>query len=322
MGMRMTPTAKRMELHPALPPLDTGMLPVGDGHSLYWETVGSPQGVPVVMLHGGPGAGCSERDRRLFDPERTYAVLFDQRGAGRSTPSGSIDHNNTRQLVADIERLRNHLGIEQWWVIGGSWGTTLALAYGQAYPQRCLGFVLRGTWLYSQHEVETMFGPASRHAPIWYAELFRLTGASSMKQLLTRAQELVQSETPRVHGPIARALLSYEWVLCGFPPLSLDEALLPENLAMARIGLHYQVHQGFLREAQLLDGMAAIQHLPGWIIHGDQDRVCPLSTAQTLHAHWQGSQLRVVPCEGHADSTPGMQAAMVETLARIVGGTS
>lgn len=318
----MAPTAKRMELHPALPPFDTGMLPVDDGHSLYRETVGSPQGVPVVMLHGGPGAGCSERDRRLFDPERTYAVLFDQRGAGRSTPSGSIDHNNTRQLVADIERLRNHLGIEQWWVFGGSWGTTLALAYGQAHPQRCLGFVLRGTWLYTHHEVQAMFGPASIHAPYWYAELLRLTGSTSVTQLLTRAQALVQSDDPAEHGPIARALLSYEWVLCDFPPLSLDEALQPENLAMARIGLHYQVHQGFLQEGQLLDGMSAIQHLPGFIIHGEQDWVCPLSTAQTLHARWPGSQLRVVPGEGHADSTPGMQAAVMETLARIVGGVA
>ena len=320
--MRTTPTAKRMELHPALPPFDTGMLPVGNGHSLYWETVGSPQGVPVVMLHGGPGAGCSERDRRLFDPERTYAVLFDQRGAGRSTPSGSIDHNNTCQLVADIERLRNQLGIEQWWVFGGSWGTTLALAYGQAHPQRCLGFVLRGTWLYTHHEVQAMFGPASAHAPDWHAELFRLTEASTVTKMLGRAHALVQTDDPTVHGPIARALLSYEWELCDFPPLSLDEALQPENLAMARIGLHYQIHLGFLREAQLLNGMTAIQHLPGWIIHGEQDRVCPLSTAQTLHALWPGSRLRVVPGEGHADSTPGMQAAVMETLARIVGGAA
>lgn len=316
--MTVPPLPLHTELHPAPRLLSFGHLPVGDGHALYWETVGSPQGVPVVMLHGGPGAGCSERDRRLFDPARTHAVLFDQRGAGRSTPSGAIAGNSTPQLVADIERLRRHLGIERWWVVGGSWGTTLALAYGQAHPQRCLGFVLRGTWLYTADEVQAMFGPASAHAPDWHAELFRLTEASTVTKMLARAHALVQSDDPAVHGPIARALLSYEWVLCDFPPLSLDEALQPENLAMARIGLHYQVHQGFLQEGQLMDGMAAIQHLPGFIIHGEQDRVCPLATAQRLHARWPGSQLRVVHGEGHADRTPGMQAAVMEALACIV----
>lgn len=306
------------ELHPTAPALAAGRLSVGDGHALYWETIGSARGVPVVMLHGGPGAGCSERDRRLFDPGRTHAVLFDQRGAGRSTPSGAIAGNSTPQLVADIERLRGHLGIERWWVFGGSWGTTLALAYGQTHPQRCLGFVLRGTWLYTAGEVQAMFESAGAHAAQWHAELFRLTQAGTLTQMLERAQALVQSDDPAVHAPIARALLSYEWVLCGYPPLSLDESMQPENLAMARIGLHYQVHRGFLREDQLMNGMAAIAHLPGWIIHGAQDRVCPLATAQRLHSRWPGSRLRVVHGEGHVDSTPGMQAAVMEALAHIV----
>ena len=298
--MTVTPSTDQTGLHPAPRLLSCGHLPVGDGHALYWETVGSPQGVPVVMLHGGPGAGCSERDRRLFDPDRTHAVLFDQRGAGRSTPSGATAASSTPHLVSDIERLREHLGIERWWVFGGSWGTTLALAYGQTHPQRCLGFVLRGTWLYTVQEVQAMFEPAGAHAPEWHAALFSLTGAKTVMQMLERAHALVQSDDPAVHGPVARALLSYEWVLCDFPPLSLEEALQPENLAMARIGLHFQVHQGFLREGQLIDGIARIQHLPCWIIHGERDRVCPLATAEHLHARWPGSQLWMVQEIGRA----------------------
>lgn len=310
------------ELHPAPSHVTTGLLPVGDGHVLYWETVGSPQGVPVLMLHGGPAAGCTERDRRLFDPQGTYAVLFDQRGAGRSTPIGTITHNNTTELVADIEKLRMHLGIEQWWILGGSWGTTLALAYGQTHPQHCLGFVLRGTWLYTRSEMEANIESAKTYAPDWHTELFRLTGATTVSEMLTRAQTLVQSDDTTVSGPIACAQFNYESALCNLPPLSLDEALQPENLAMARIGLHYQAHQGFLSEGQLLEGMSVIEHLPCWIIHGEEDRVCPLSTAQTLHARWPGSQLLVVPGEGHLDSTPGMQATLIEVLAHIVGGVT
>jgi proline iminopeptidase len=301
------------------PPISqSDWLNVGGAHSIYWETIGQRHGIPVLYLHGGPGGGCTEEDRRWFNPAHHFAILHDQRGAGRSVPSGEIVANDTSHLIDDIERLRKHLGVDQWYVFGGSWGTTLALAYGQVHPQRCLGFILRGTWLFTQEEMESMFVDSVPYARKCMEQLEHLVGsetATDIDAFMLAAKQKVHAENSDVSDAVALAWLNYEWALCGLPALNTSQIKEAEYKAMALIGTHYMRHRGFLQSGQLLTGISRIAHLPAHIVHGERDRVCPLATAQELHAHWPGSQLHVVSGEGHVDSTPGMESALFAALA-------
>lgn len=303
-------------LFPEISPFDQGHLEVGDGHRLYWEQSGNPDGVPVVFLHGGPGAGSGAVHRRFFDPGFWRIVVFDQRGAGRSTPHASIDTNTTPHLVADIEALRTHLGIKRWLVFGGSWGATLALAYGIRHAERCLGFVLRGVFLgraseldWFAHGMGHFFPEAARafveHIPP--AERSDIVGAYFAR---------LTNPDSAVHLPAARAWASYEGACSVLVPGRIGGAVYPGGsaaaLGLARITAHYFVNGMFLEEAPILDGLDAVRALPAIIVQGRYDMVCPIVTAEELHRAWPGSELVVVADAGHSALEPGISAALVE----------
>ncbi len=301
-------------LFPPIEPHRSGMLPVDELHTLYWEECGNPQGEPVLFLHGGPGAGLSPQHRRFFDPAHYRIVLFEQRGAGRSTPLGEVRNNTTPLLVADIERLRSMLNIERWLVFGGSWGSTLALAYGQKYPERCTGFILRGIFLCTQAEIDWFmhgmgwFFPQARDrflAPIPEAERGDLLAAYARRLF---------SDNPAQNLVAATAWSHYEGACLHLLPQpetveGSDSGTL--GLAVGRLEAHYFLHRGFFTEQQLLRGVDYIRHLPAAIVQGRYDVVCPPATAYTLHQAWPEARLQIVEDAGHAALEPGTAAALV-----------
>lgn len=297
---------------PHIEPRRTGMLDVGDGHSLYWEESGAPDGIPVVYVHGGPGAGCAPAYRRFFDPARYRIVLFDQRGAGRSRPYASVNANTTPHLIADMERLRTHLGVERWLVFGGSWGSTLALAYGEAHPARCLGFILRGVFLFTAREVDWFLTGMGRLFPE-AAEAFldHLPPEERTAPLEAYYRRLCDPQ-PMVHGPAASAWTGYEDACSRLVPRATGGGGGgAANLAMARLEAHYMMHGGFLDEGELLARLDTIAHLPCTIVQGRYDVVCPAETAWAVHRAWPGSRLHMVPDAGHSALEPGTRAALV-----------
>ena len=301
-------------LFPPIEPYRSGTLAVDELHTLYWEECGNPQGEPVLFLHGGPGAGLSPLHRRFFDPAHYRIVLFDQRGAGRSTPLGEVRKNTTPLLVGDIEQLRELLGIEQWLVFGGSWGSTLALAYGQEHPARCVGFVLRGIFLCTPAEIDWFmhgmgwFFPQARDrflAPIPEAERGDLLAAYARRLF---------SDDPAQNLVAANAWGRYEGACLHLlpHPETVDEfGSGPMGLAVGRLEAHYFVHRGFFSEQQLLGGVDRIRHLPAVIVQGRYDVVCPPATAYALHQAWPEAQLKIVEDAGHAALEPGTAAALV-----------
>ena len=307
-------------LYPSIAPFASGRLAVGDGHSLYWEQSGNPQGIPVLFLHGGPGGGIAPAYRRFFDPDRFRAVLFDQRGSGQSRPLASVDHNTTADLIADIECLREMLRIEKWIVFGGSWGSTLALAYGQAYPERCLGFVLRGVFLFRPHEVAwflhgmgTVFPEAARMF------LEPLTPDERLDPLTAYWARLTDPE-PAVHEAAARRWYAYEsWCSRLIPPageLGSGGASGPV-LAMARIEAHYMRHLGFLRPNQLLEELPKITHLPCAVVQGRYDMVCPIATADELVRAWGADVDYTIVQAGHSAMETPVAEALVAATERL-----
>jgi proline iminopeptidase len=307
-------------LHPPVTPLDSGRLAVDSLHTLYWETCGHPAGLPALFLHGGPGAGCSPTSRRFFDPQRYHVVLFDQRGAGRSTPLGETRANRTDLLIEDIERLREHLGIERWLVFGGSWGSTLALAYAQAHPARCLGLVLRGVWLGSQEEIDWWLHGMRQFFPRAWEAFAQAVPAEERGDLLAAYRRRLEDPDPAVHLPAARAWSGYEWACLQLIPqpdtqAALDDAALA--LGVGRLEAHYFAHQAFLAPGQLLAGMPRIAHLPGVIVQGRYDVVCPPRYAHALADAWPGVDLRMVADAGHSSMEPGIAAQLVAATDRF-----
>lgn len=307
-------------LHPPTEALRQGRLAVGGGHELHWETCGTPQGLPALFLHGGPGAGISPTSRRFFDARRYHVVLFDQRGAGRSTPLGATQDNTTPLLIDDIERLRALLGIERWLVFGGSWGSTLALAYAQAHPQRCLGLVLRGIWLGSQEEIDWwLYGMRQFYPREWEAFAAQVEPAER-NDLLTAYQRRLTHPDPAVHTPAARAWSRYEGACLHLVQRPEQvEAFGADAMALGvgRLEAHYFAHQAFLAPRQLLDGMPHIAHLPGVIVHGRYDVICPPRYAHALADAWPGVHLRMVTEAGHSSMEPGIAAELVAATDRF-----
>jgi proline iminopeptidase len=305
------------ELYPSIEPRASGMLELDGRHRMYWEESGSATGVPVIFLHGGPGAGCTADHRRFFDPRFYRIILFDQRGAGRSTPPGELERNTTHELLGDMERLRRHLGVERWIVFGGSWGSTLALAYGAAYPSRCLAFVLRGIFLGAEEEIEWFLYGIRRFFPEAWRAFAGAIPESERADLLRAYHRRLMDEDPNVRLAAARAWSAYE-ASCSTLRPSGDgghhSATSASALNLARIEAHYFINRVFLRPGDLLVGVERIRHLPCWIVQGRYDVVCPIATADMLVRAWPEAHYSVVPDAGHSAWEPGILAALVRAM--------
>jgi len=314
-------TANRPDtLFPEIDSYATGRLAVDARHTLYWETCGNPRGVPLVFLHGGPGGGCLPHHRRYFDPSFWRITLFDQRGAGRSTPSAELADNTTQHLIADLEQLRKRLGIARWLLFGGSWGSTLALAYAQAHPECCSGLVLRGIFLARRAELDWfMHGMRNVFPEAWRAFAEFLPPAER-EDLLGSYHRRLTDPDPAVHMPAARAWDRYEGACSTLLP-SVDAAPQFDSdasaLAIARIEAHYFVHRAFLGEGELLAGLARIRHLPCTIVQGRYDIVCPPVTADELARAWPEAEYVVVPDAGHSVREPGIARELVAAVKRM-----
>jgi proline iminopeptidase len=318
---------ERRGLYPELEPYDSGLLDVGDGNLVFWECAGNPDGRPTVFLHGGPGGGCLPVHRRFFDPERYRIVLFDQRGCGRSRPHASepgadLSSNTTWHLVADMELLRRHLAIERWQVFGGSWGSTLALAYAQRHPDRVLELVLRGVFTLRRWELEWYYGADGAGAlfPEWRERFLAPVPDIERDDPIAAYHRLLTNPDPAVHGPAAVAWSTWEAAtitLIEQPDLVAQFADPAFALAFARIENHYFRHAGWLAEGELLAGAGDLAGVAGVIVQGRYDVVTPVTTAWQLHRAWPGSELVVVPDAGHAVTEPGIIDALVRATDRF-----
>ena len=308
-------------LYPSLLPYATHRVAVGGGHELHVEECGIPGGIPALFLHGGPGAGCEPTHRRFFDPLRYRLVLFDQRGAGRSTPHAGLTDNTTWHLVDDIERLRERLGIERWLVFGGSWGSTLALAYAQAHPSRVSALVLRGIFLCRPHEIQWFYqSGAHRLLPDYWADFVAPIPVAERSDLLGAYHRRLTGPDELRRLAAAKAWSVWEARAATLQPNPALESHLGSThvaLSMARIEAHYFVHDAFLGPNQLLDGMPALAGVPGVIVHGRYDLICPVENAWQLHQAWPGSELTIVTDAGHAATEPGIAEALVAATDRF-----
>ncbi len=309
-------TAAKPGLFPRIEPFQTGFLDVGGGHRVFWEQSGNPEGVPVIFLHGGPGAGSNPSHRRFFSPSDYRIVIFDQRGAGRSTPFASVESNTTQDLINDIEKLRRHLEIDSWLVFGGSWGSTLALAYGIAHPGSCRGFILRGVFLGRRSEIDWfLYGIAKVYPEMWRRFSEALPEAERT-DLLTNYHIRLTSGDPAVHTPAAEAWSRYESSCSTLLPASANPLGAGRGaLSLARIEAHYFVNNVFLGEDHILANINRIQHLPATIVQGRYDMICPTAAADELHNAWPRARYVVVPDAGHSAMEPGIRSALVKAAA-------
>jgi proline iminopeptidase len=306
-------------LYPPIEPYDTGILIAGEGNRIAYEQSGNPEGKPVVFLHGGPGAGTSPWHRRFFDPERYRIILLDQRGCGRSTPHASepdadLRHNTTWHLVADIELLRKNLGISNWQVFGGSWGSALALAYAQAHPQAVSEIVLRGVFTLRRHELEWFYeGGAASIVPDLWEEFIAPIPILERSRLMQAYHRRLFDRDPAVHVPAAIAWSRWEAAnLTLLPDAELVEAMTEPRaaVAFARIENHYFLHAGWFEPDQLIAGVERIRHIPAVIVQGRYDVCTPAMTAWDLHRAWPEASFEMIPDAAHAASEPGIAAAL------------
>src|SRR5690554_1849792 len=313
--------------YPELEPYESGMLPVDD-QQLYWETSGNPNGKPVIYLHGGPGGGTEPNNRRVFDPERYRIILVDQRGAGRSRPHASeaihdLQANTTWHLVDDLERLREHLEVDRWQVFGGSWGSTLALAYAQRHPERVTELVLRGIFTARPSEVDWTFeGGAATIFPDTWEKFTALVPDATPGGYVDAYHRLLNHPDPAIHGRAATAWSTWEATLITLLPQpdTVAKFQQPERAAaLARIENHYFVHGAWLEEGQLIRDAGLLTNIPGVIVQGRYDICTPPVTAWELHRAWPASELVVVADAGHAFDEPGILSALVEATDRFAG---
>ena len=314
--------------YPPIEPHQTGLLPVGDGHAIFWEVSGNPDGKPVVFLHGGPGGGTNPRQRRLFDPERYRIVLLDQRMCGRSTPHAAepdadLTANTTWTLVADLELLREHLGIERWQVFGGSWGSTLALAYAQTHPERVTELVLRGIFTLRQSELDWFYegGAAAVYPDLWETYAGAVT-RRERETYIAAYHRALSDPDPAVHGPAAVAWTTWESAtvtLLQRPEMIAESAEASHATAFARIENHFFLHHGWLTEGQLVRDAGLLRDIPGVIVQGRYDMCTPAMTAWDLHRAWPEAEFVIVPDAGHAFDEPGILDALVRATDRFAG---
>ncbi|MGH6948563.1 MAG: prolyl aminopeptidase [Kiloniellales bacterium] len=307
------------ELYPPIEPFETGRLEI-EGYSLYWEQSGNPSGKPVVFLHGGPGAGASSDHRRFFDPKHYRVVIFDQRGAGRTTPLGGLDGNTTPKLVEDIERLRERFGIERWMAFGGSWGSTLALAYAEAHPERVSALVLRGIFLCRRSEIDWFLYGLRAIFPENWRKFSGFIPEAERSDLLSAYHKRLIDPDPAVHLPAARAWSIYEGASSTLLPSPETVAAFGGDrmaLGLARIEAHYFVNDIFLPANALLENLPRIRKIPTVIVQGRYDVVCPIVTADELACAWPEADYRIVPDAGHSAMEPGIRKELVAATDRF-----
>jgi proline iminopeptidase len=298
-------------LFPPILPNRHGMLAVDALHTVYWEEVGNPNGIPVIFLHGGPGAGLSPQHRRFFDPSAYRVILFDQRGAGKSTPLGEWRSNTTQLLIEDIERLRAMFGIERWLVFGGSWGSTLALAYGQAHPERCLGFVLRGIFLCTPAEIDFFLYGVQWFYPELYDAFIAPIPLEERGDLLKAYTTRLLCDDPEKFWPAARAWSRFEGRRVFLLPQEEESSSDTLDLGVGRLEAHYMANGAFFEDDQLIRNMDRIAHLPAVIVQGRYDVICPPLAAYRLQQAWPGSRMRMIPDAGHGALETGIARALV-----------
>ncbi len=320
----MTPPSLDTPLpYPPIEPYRTGLLDTGDGHQIYWELCGNPAGTPAVFLHGGPGAGCSPDHRRLFDPRRYNVLLFDQRGCGRSRPHASLEHNTTWHLVADIERLREMLGVPRWLVFGGSWGSTLALAYAQTHTERVSALILRGIFTLRRSELHWYYQDgASWLFPDLWEDFLAPIPPEERDDLMAAYRRRLVGPDLAVQRQCARAWSLWEGRTIRLLPDTDAESHHGEDdfaLAFARIENHYFVHGGWLEEGQLLRDAPRLRHIPGVIVQGRYDACTPVRSAWDLHRAWPEVDWRLVPDAGHAWLEPGILRELRAATDRFAG---
>ncbi len=303
-------------LYPEIRTNQTYQLDVGDGHTLYVEESGDPNGLPVLFIHGGPGGGTSPFDRRFFDPDKYRIILFDQRGAGLSKPHASLEHNTTSDLIADIERIRVHLGIDQWVLFGGSWGSTLALVYAQTYPQHVTGMILRGIFLCRDKDLEWFYqSGADRIFPDYWQDYIAPIPEDDRGDMITAYYKQLTGANELAKMAAAKAWSQWEGRCATLRPSNdvVNHFTDPHiALALARIEAHYFVNKAFLSPNQILNNAHQLKGIPGIIIHGRYDMVCPLDGATALHAAWPDSELHIIRDAGHSSHEPTIGDALVK----------
>ena len=315
-------TKKNMEnlrgLYPEVEPYDTGHIKVSGVHELYYEQCGTPNGKPVVFLHGGPGAGLIPDYRRFFDPSAYRIILFEQRGCGRSTPHASLDDNTTWHLVADIEKIREQFGVDEWLVFGGSWGSTLALAYAETHPERVRGLVLRGIFLCRPKEIRWFYEESQGASAIFpdnWEEYLQIIPEAERGDMIGAYYRRLTSDDDQVRLEAAKAWALWEGSALRLIP---DQKLIEDftepdkAIAVARIECHYFVNNCFFEtDNYLLEQIERIRHIPAVIVHGRYDIVCPVMNAWDLHRAWPEAQLKIIPDAGHAATERGIADALV-----------
>jgi proline iminopeptidase len=318
-------TGGRRTLYPNFQPYQTGMLDVGDGHSLHWELSGNPDGKPVVFLHGGPGGGSSPEHRRQFNPEKYKILVFDQRGCGKSTPYAELDHNTTWDLVEDIEKLRTEVAkVDKWQVFGGSWGSTLAITYAETYPERVTELVLRGIFLFDQYEIDWMYKPggASQVYPEAFAEFISLIPDAERGDLVEAYRKRLTSSDKDEQLEAAKAWSKWEGEIVTLlpSPSTIDHFTSPDvAVAVARIENHYMANHGWLEQGQLLRGASKLKGIPGAIVQGRHDTCTPPVAAWRLKRAWPEVELNIIPDAGHLFNEPGNLDALVRATDKFAG---
>lgn len=308
-------------LFPEIRPYQTQMLDVGDGHTIYLECSGTQSGIPVLVLHGGPGAGSSAQLRRFFDPQRYHIIVFDQRGAGRSKPHASTHHNTTQHLLSDMERIRQHLTIDRWALFGGSFGALLALLYAEKHPERVLGLILRGIYLGRPQDLDWLYREgASRFFPNEWDEFTEQANGKTGLDLIENYSVRLRGQDELAMLSAAKAWARWEAVNSSFRPNQDTQNYFTGThnaLALARISTHYFRHHNFIEAGQVIRDIDKIQHLPGYIVHGRYDMVCPPDQAWTLSKCWPNGELNLIREAGHSAFDGAMMDALIRSTAKL-----
>ena len=311
------------QFYPEIEPYEAGRIDLDGHHEMYWEVSGNPEGMPVVFLHGGPGAGASPSHRRFFDPNYYRIIIFDQRGSGRSRPFAEISNNSTQHLIADMERLRDHLSVEKWFVFGGSWGSSLALAYGINYPERVAGFVLRGIFLCRNSELDWFLNGMATVFPESWREFNHFLPEEERGDVLASFHKRLLNLDPSVHAPAARAWARYEGACSTLLPNSRSVPGLkpePAALALARIEVHYFINRMFMPDDYFFVNLDKIKRIPATIIQGRYDMVCPTKTADELSRAWPEAQYQIIPDAGHSAMEPSIRSALIAAMEHFKAG--